>query len=514
MKRLVNFRPIYFIVFGFINGILLAYFSYTFTTIKLGVTIAINLVAIATLSLLYVYKRSFNRRLAFCLVGYLLFLAIGGFSIFQVTDSFDKAFVEEKRYLGEGKVVSFSIDKNVNSRMILDDVVLLDGNKETKLKYKVYAFTDFKYDFEFGERVIFDGEIENLNLKEDGETIYSYYLFKDIKYTTNLSIYDVNFSPSDEGFFDTIRNKVKRIVYKNLDESVAPTALALLIGSTGDMEQTELDGYRFSGIAHIFSVSGLHIGFMYIIFDFLLKRTPLPSVIKMIIISASLIFYAGLCFFVYPAIRAVIMCIIAMVFKEFGEKNDSVTSTLLAYTICLLLNPYNLFDVGTIMSFVVALAIMIMMPYFQRKFSKLPDSLNSSLSMSITAFLSITPIGMIYFGYGSVISMLLNLLLVPLVSAIYGMLLFVVTFSLIFGGIRILFLIPELLIRFTRDFTLAIPWEKIMITSIDLDLSVLFYYASLLVLVDFVNLKGKRKWITFISLNCVFVTLTIINNLT
>lgn len=79
----------------------------------------------------------------------------------------------------------------------------------------------------------------------------------------------------------------------------------MLTGDGSAVENGLLQNFRYGGVAHIFAVSGLHIGVIYAILSFLLKRIRMPKLLRCALIFAPLLFYVGVCpFFAFFGTRA------------------------------------------------------------------------------------------------------------------------------------------------------------------------------------------------------------------
>jgi competence protein ComEC len=73
--------------------------------------------------------------------------------------------------------------------------------------------------------------------------------------------------PAEESGLDAVRRRLDAHVRSRLDPSTAGIATALVTGDQGSVLEEDADAMRRSGLAHLLSVSGLHIaaavGFAY-----------------------------------------------------------------------------------------------------------------------------------------------------------------------------------------------------------------------------------------------------------
>ena len=70
-------------------------------------------------------------------------------------------------------------------------------------------------------------------------------------------------------FFEIAYLNSRAFLKKHLSKDASGIAIALLLGDTSAFNKYKLEHYRVAGIAHIFAVSGLHVGLMGGIFTLL-----------------------------------------------------------------------------------------------------------------------------------------------------------------------------------------------------------------------------------------------------
>jgi ComEC/Rec2-related protein len=185
------------------------------------------------------------------------------------------------------------------------------------------------------------------------------------------------------------------------------------------MNENTLNSFRYGGIAHIFAVSGLHIGVLYGVITAIFKRVHgnkyLTAGAKIGIIA----FYAGVCGFTPSSVRAVIMCAVAAVCKLTYQKYDSLNALSFAVIILLLINPLYLFGTGFILSVLAVLGIIFLSERYKKLFGGIPQKLNEGIAVSLAAQTTTFPALLLVFGYVSGAGMLLNMIVLPILSMLY-----------------------------------------------------------------------------------------------
>ncbi|MBQ5926292.1 MAG: ComEC/Rec2 family competence protein [Clostridia bacterium] len=236
--------------------------------------------------------------------------------------------------------------------------------------------------------------------------------------------------------FSSVRERFKRTLYKGMDESAADVSYALLTGSTYGIDAGLMENIRRGGIAHIFAVSGLHIGALFGFCVLLCSKTrlsKLPDVGKFVLTASVVLFYGGVCGFTPSVVRATTVCLISYLCKTIGVKSDGLERTGGAMAIVLLLNPAELFTAGFLLSFSACYGIFTIGNSLQRGLKKVFDFTGEKgkavfgfLGVSFGAQLFTAPILLFFFGYLSVWGLFLNFLFVPLIGMVFAPLLAIV----------------------------------------------------------------------------------------
>jgi len=123
------------------------------------------------------------------------------------------------------------------------------------------------------------------------------------------------------------------------------------------------------------------------------------------------------------AVRAGIMGGLLLLGQHLGRINISARALAYAASIMLLLNPFLLTrDVGFQLSFLAVLGIIYFSPIISSFLTKIPNTLHvrEIMSMTIAAQILTLPILIVNFGFISLVSILGNLLILPLLPILVG----------------------------------------------------------------------------------------------
>lgn len=310
-----------------------------------------------------------------------------------------------------------------------------------------------------------------------------------------------------EGFFDKLHRTATEFIIEKGGASGSVIA-ALLFGDTSEMPPDVLSAFRASGVAHIFAVSGLHIGFLAAALYVLLYRSRIPKWLSSLIIFAVLLLYSGVCGFSASSLRASVMSFFIMFGTSFGKKTDKLNSVALAALTVLIVSPEQLFDVGFRLSFLTILSIVILYCEVRRALGGMPKVIAAPLATAICAQLGALPVSLDVFGSVAGLGLVVNLLFVPFVGVLYIFALLSAAFSAATGLSAFLYL-PSLLFGAITRLFCAIPFGKFEITQVELGLAAsLTYYALLIALSGLINIRGRKRMVTAFALG--FATLILI----
>ena len=139
---------------------------------------------------------------------------------------------------------------------------------------------------------------------------------------------------------------------------------------------------------------------------------------------------------------------------------------------------------------------------------RVKQAVASFLSVSLAAQIGTAPVLLASFGYVSLWSLLLNCLFVPLIGAVFALLLALVLFSCLLplGAAPVLLYLPSvfwsaaLLVFHAADFSFVL-------TGFKLGAAAILYYAIVVLLSGKINIERKKKRFLFLLFLCAFVFL-------
>lgn len=397
----------FIILFSFISGIL----SYEF-----------NIPFLYTLIPLPFIKK-FQKKYIFL---FLFFFLLGRFStyLYQKNNIINKKIDFSQLSSIEGEIISTK-EKPFEKEMLIKTKKIFIENNYYELNRKIIIKTKEREKFLPGEKVkIKVAKVMEINPpKNPFEFDYKKFMerqgifFQVISNEIKKSKKDINLKL----FFSYLRDGIEKRIekYTNFNPESSELIKLLTIGSDDPPDFLRELGIK-SGIYHLFVISGIHIVFLIFFLKVLfipfqkLNNTK-PKLFPFLILSI-LWFYNFLCGFRIPITRAVLMVSFYLISEIIEREIDALTSITFSCILLLFLNPYYIYSISFLLSFLSTGGI-IMLSKNLNIFKKNNFFINL-LIVSISAQLFILPLMFYNFGYFYPLGIINNLIFTPFVGLI------------------------------------------------------------------------------------------------
>lgn len=445
-KRIINFRTLLFCALFLCLGIL---FAFACIVYHLPFWIVFLIIPFIGLICMLAFTLVQWKRICVSVALLVFSFAIGAGAFALQIKSYQSVGVYDGEYTVIGRVIQKETDGETYALSL--DKLSVSGCKE-KGCLTAYVSAAVYEEISLSQEVVLKGELHTKTQLVNDYGFRAYAVEENVRYTmlvdSGVAI-DRHFHP-----LLAIRGRFERVIFAGMDETPASVMLATLTGNTSWIEEGLLHNIRRGGIAHIFAVSGLHVGALYAFCIWLIGKTKLckaPKVVRFVVLAFVLLFYGGICGYSSSVIRAIVMCLLLYLTKLTGLGNDGLETVSAAAIIVLLLSPVSLFTVGFQLSFAACYGIILLSRPIAKMLYKLGDvvvhdiarkprkpfvleedthPLNnwqrlvrlivSFLSVTLSAQIATTPIQIATFGYFSPWSILLNCLFVPIISAVFS----------------------------------------------------------------------------------------------
>lgn len=311
-----------------------------------------------------------------------------------------------------------------------------------------------------------------------------------VKNENDLSL--VKPQPTWQSWITSSRNIGQQAFEAMLPDQEAAILSGMLLGKIDEIDPESNIDFQKTGIFHVFSVSGLHVGFLLLLNGWIMsllktsKRTRFASGLILLIIYG---FLAG-----WPVSlqRAAIMGGLGLLAYYSGRSNSMLNALALAGTVILAINPAALLDISFQLSFAATFGLIYIFPLIRSRIKS--NRWWDMLLVPFCAEIMIVPLVAWYFSLFSPVSIIANILTTYITGAIVilGFLGFLT--ALLVPALASIFLYPAgglieillLLVDLLKNLPGAYHWTGPGVTTI------LLYYAALAALIWAIAVNHRR----------------------
>jgi ComEC/Rec2-related protein len=429
-------------------------------------------------------------------------LCLGNFLfINQMFTDFD-GIRPHTQYTVTGRVCDYPDKSNASARYVLADVELSDGGENVDFSKRVLLRTP-DHSFEYGDIVTAQAVI----YLPEGETMPGafneqiYLASRHIgfsAYSTDVIKTGYRFMPY--GIFVKMRGALEDNIEKTHSPVAAPIAKAMFLGIKNEIPEEITSSFSSTGISHILAISGLHIGIIALLLNFLLKKTRMKRDIRFILNISLLVLYASITGFPVSVIRAVLMTVFILVGRWKFAQRDTLIFLSAAMLAILLADPAQLFMPGFLLSFGTVFGILCLFGPLKRILqNRKTESANTAgemLCVSVSASAASYPMTAYYFNNIALIAPLANFIAVPAATVIVlftGLSAFVTFLSVAAG--KMIAVVSESFIKFVvvvNSFISRAGWGSLRIYRFPAWIG-LAVFAAIFVASDYFMAKKRTK---------------------
>ena len=348
-----------------------------------------------------------------------------------LTASFAVLFFVFGAWLTNGKLENISSQnldgKEISEKVIvtkepvvkdkyLNVIVKTDDNLKILLNANLYS--DLNYGDELDLKCVL-----KIPENKDGEFDYKMYLAKDgIFYLCQGASFQKTGENKGNKIYLAVlsfKNKLSGNINSVIPEPEAALANGLIFGGNSQLSKDVANNFSKTGLSHIVAVSGFNVT---IIAEYLMlvgiflglwrKQAFWFAVIGIFLFVLAVGFPSS-------AIRAGVMGSLLLWAMKNGRLANSFNAIIFAGAIMLLLNPLLLrWDIGFQLSFLATLGIIVLAPFWENyliRKNKVVGEIQETILLTISASIFVLPIILYNFQLLSIISVLANALVLPLI---------------------------------------------------------------------------------------------------
>ncbi|MBI2270573.1 MAG: ComEC family competence protein [Bacteroidetes bacterium] len=416
-------------------------------------------------------------------------------------------------------------EKTLKCLFIINRIVTSDGIEQVNGKALVYIQKDTRASaLKYGDEIVFRSDLREIAPPQNPEEFnYKRYLsFQNIFHQQYIKQEQWKLLNENAGnrvmsiVYDTRNSLLLKLNELGLKGQEYAVGAALILGYSDKLDPGIISAYAGTGTLHVLSVSGLHVGLVYVVFNFLLRfieRFKQGKIIKGISIIMLLWAYAALTGFSPAVLRAATMFSFVVLGRSINRDTNIYNTLAVSCFVLLLFDPFLIFDVGFQLSYLAVAGIIFLQPLIYNWWHTtkwLPDQVWKIISVSIAAQLATLPLCFFYFHQFPNYFLFSNLIVIPLSTLVIynGILVFVLS-NIPWLGTALSKLLNYLLaflnssVKFMEQLPYAL-WQGISISFMETGLIYLLIISGIVYLL-------KRKYIPLVVFLITGVILLSIN---
>lgn len=222
----------------------------------------------------------------------------------------------------------------------------------------------------------------------------------------------------------SFRQKIIDNFRSNLDPISSGLMLGIVFGIKENLPKEFLNNIQITGVMHVIAASGMNVT-MVSAFLFFFLKSFLKRQFAITFSIIGIVFYAAIAGFEPSIVRASIMGIIVFTAQILGRQQFSLHTLLITAFVMLFVSPELLGNTGFALSFSATLGLL----YIPGLFKRWQNSLTESFITTISAQIATLPILLTNFGNYSIMSILVN-----------GLILWTIPLLMVLGALATLFI--------------------------------------------------------------------------
>jgi len=248
------------------------------------------------------------------------------------------------------------------------------------------------------------------------------------------------------GYADQLRSLINiKLITAGFKDDALSIINALLLGQRQNIDKTIYNNYVNSGTIHILAVSGLHVGIILWILNFLFK--PLlyfkyGNYLRPIILVSILWTFAIIAGLSPSVTRAVAMFSIISIAMHLKRPTNIYNTLVISAFVILLFKPTFLFEVGFQMSYLAVLGIVSVQPILYKLWKPkylVTDKLWQIFTVTLAAQAGVVPISLFYFHQFPGLFFISNIVVIPFLGLILG-------FGLLIIALALMNILPDFIV--------------------------------------------------------------------
>ncbi len=353
-------------------------------------------------------------------------------------------------------------DTQTNIRLDVSQITL-DNDQTQAVSGTVLVQAPRTNAYQYGDRIAASGRLSTPPEFDDfsyqdflaQQGIFSLLQFADVQ------LVDAG-QPSLQRALFVFRQRSLELIRTMLPDPQAALLVGILLGVESGLSPEIRQAFTATGASHVIAISGSNLAILAGLVQGISRRF-LKEQVAAALTAVTVVAYTILVGADAAVVRAAVMVVLALVAARLGGPLDGLSALGLAAIVMSAAQPTIVFDIGFQLSFLATLGLVIFVEPMEQGLELLLISFMSrerarnvigavseALIVSVASLIMTTPIIALYFGRFSVVSLPVNLLIVPAQTPL-----------MVFGGIGVL--LAHVLVPLGQVFTWA-SWVFLSIT--------------------------------------------------
>ncbi len=424
------------------------------------------------------------RKILLCNYLYYIFLIIVLIiSLFRINYKYTSIYNSKMKAI-DGTITSIDIDSSklnirIHNKEDIIGIFYFKGDEDKNFIEK---------NLNLGDKILLQGEFFRVSKTKTKE------LFDYRKYLERKGIYyqikidKIYILSKNNNIFYYIKDKI-------IKRCSNPYLKTFILGDSSKIDDNIKENYKNIGISHLFAISGMHITLLSSILLAILKKFKVSEEYRYLLVGIFLILYLFLTGISPSVLRAVLFFIFFSINRLYYFYIKSTNIFIFILSISLLINPFFIFEVSFLYSFIISYALIVL----QRFINNNSNYFIKLFKTSLISFIVSLPITMYNFNSINLLSIVYNLFYVPLISII------------IFPLSILSFIFPKLIIIF-NIFINILESSTTIINEINLfkfifkSIPIVFYFIYyLFIIIFFKGLVTNNRKLTILLLIAVLI---------
>lgn len=347
-----------------------------------------------------------------------------------------------------------------------------------------------------GDEIVLYGQLVEADIN------HTDYLFNYNRYLRNNNIKgiikDCSYDIVDHSYnFYSIHYLLQNYYKTHFEGQTRGYLEALVIGCKDNLSDDIYENIQSIGISHLFVISGLHMNIIMLIVTLLLKVLHIPSKFNFVVITTLFIFYYVVTGGLVSILRVLLVYVLTNANNKYNLKLTTFDIYMIIILMLLIVNPYYIFDYSFILTFLISSSLVNISSLVKQKGIK--GFIVNNLIISLNSILVTIPIIININPNVNLLSLLYNIIYIPVVSYL------ILPLSLITTFISFLKYVYEFIINIFTVSTSYLSNIKFLRISFGDCSAIIYilYYVFYVFIIHIFKSKKYKKFIFFLPITVI-----------